>query len=193
MLGGGGQSRMTMAIMMLGMAAVLCIGLAVMTRYAKVQIAQKKPDAGTPKPAGAFDERIKSLSREAYFTTQRDGDENFDPRNTGRWVSHTAPGVYLDVVSDRVLFTSRDKLGSIEGFAEFRAPAVPDEIEEIPRTPPLVRVRSRTAGTWLGRVADDRLQPGSRRYIINSTALNFVPAAELEARGLGEWRRLFQP
>jgi peptide-methionine (R)-S-oxide reductase len=193
----GGNSRLTPAILMASMAALMCAGLVVLMDYAKVQI-KKSPDAAKKAAPAAmgnpFAARIQELSSRNpnfKFITQRDGDDNFDDPGTGAWVRHTEPGLYLDVVSDRVLFSSTDKLESIEGLVEFRGAADPSEIEEVPRTPPLVRLRSKTAGTWLGRIEKDRMNPGARRYCINSTALSFVPATELEARGLGEWRRLF--
>ena len=185
-----GDRKLTPALVMAGLAIALCALLALMTDYAKVQIKIKESKPAAP-PPGKFDARIKSLSKEAYFTTQRDGLDNYDIPHSGKWVNHAEPGVYTDVVSDKVLFASAAKLESIEGYAEFRAPADPAEIEEVPRDPPLVKVRARTAGTWLGRVTSDRQNPGARRYLINSSALDFIPAAQLEARGLGEWRRLF--
>jgi peptide-methionine (R)-S-oxide reductase len=189
MRGGG---KLTPALFVGAFGVIMCGLLVVMTNYAKVQLKQRAASpAGAAAPAGKYEARIKSLSREAYFTTQRDGLDNNDEPHTGRWVRHAEPGVYLDVVSDRVLFASTAKLESVEGFAEFSAPAAPDVVEEVPRDPPVVRLRSRAAGTWLGRVVPDRANAGAKRYIINSTALAFVPAAELEARGLSEWRRLF--
>ncbi len=184
------EGKVRPALFLAGLGVAMCALLALMTKFAKVQIKQSVATPNAP-PAGKFDERIKALSREAYFTTQRDGLDNCDIPNTGKWVNHAELGVYTDVVSDKVLFASIAKLESVEGFAEFSATTDSAEVEEIPRVPPLVKVRSRTAGTWLGRVTGDRKNPGAKRYIINSTALDFVPAADLEARGLGEWRRLF--
>jgi peptide methionine sulfoxide reductase MsrB len=190
-----GGSRMSPAILLAGMAALMCAGLVVLMKYARVQIQKNPPAAAKPAtPESPFAARIAELSRNNknfYFITQAGGDDNDDAPGDGKWVRHAEPGLYLDAVSDRVLFSSTDKLESIDGQAEFRTPAAPEEVLEVPRTPPLVRLRSKTAGTWLGRLADDRTAPGQKRYVINSTALSFVPAAELEARGLGEWRRLF--
>lgn len=53
-----------------------------------------------------------------------------------------------------------------------------------------LHIRSKTANSWLGWIGTDE-SSGTRRYVINSSALRFVPAAELEKHGLGRHRALF--
>ena len=109
------------------------------------------------------------------------------------WDNH-APGIYVDVVSGEPLFSSLDKFDSGSGWPSFTRPIEKTNVAE-KRDASLgmnrVEVRSKLADSHLGHLFDDGPKPTGLRYCVNSAALRFVPVAELEQQGYGQYRSLF--
>ncbi|HEY3520537.1 MAG TPA: peptide-methionine (R)-S-oxide reductase MsrB [Rhodanobacteraceae bacterium] len=105
-------------------------------------------------------------------------------------------GLYVDVVSGEPLFTSMDKFESGCGWPSFSKPVESaNVIEKRDTTHGMIRteVRSKYADSHLGHVFDDGPRDrGGLRYCINSASLRFVPLADLEKEGYGEYRQLFE-
>lgn len=138
-------------------------------------------------------EALGRLTDRQFAVTQDDATE--PPFRNEYWDNHEK-GIYVDVVSGQPLFSSSDKFDSGSGWPSFTKPIDATAIvEKTDRTLWMKRteVRSSGADSHLGHVFDDGpRQAGGLRYCMNSAALRFVPVAELEAQGYGDFLPLFR-
>ncbi|HEY0369279.1 MAG TPA: peptide-methionine (R)-S-oxide reductase MsrB [Chthoniobacterales bacterium] len=166
---------------------VVLLGGAIFTR----SMAQKD-ETKTTTSAGDGDLKSK-LTAEQYRVTQQCGTE--PPFRNAYWDNHK-PGIYVDIVTGKPLFSSLDKFDSGTGWPSFTKPIAHEVVKEktdrgfgMERT----EVRSAASDSHLGHLFDDGPRDkGGMRYCINSAALRFVPLEKLKEEGYAEFLPLFE-
>ena len=138
-----------------------------------------------------YKEQILKLTPLQYKVTQ----ENETERPfSNEYNNEYRDGIYIDIVSKKVLFSSLDKFDGHCGWPSFTKPIDENQILEKPdytlrraRT----EVRSTEANSHLGHVFDDG-PDGNLRYCINSASLEFIPKEDLLEKGFEKYLELFK-
>ncbi len=170
------------------------IGIAVMAARtrAETQIVPPTPFQEVPVKAPDKTELKKRLTPMQYRVTQESATE---PAFQNEYWDNHQEGLYVDVVTGKPLFSSRDKYDSGCGWPSFTKPLEATEIQEKKDTSyGMVRIEVRAANSdsHLGHVFEDGpIDKGGLRYCINSASLRFVPVADLEKAGYGQYLALF--
>lgn len=133
-------------------------------------------------------EKLKTLTPLQFNVTQKEGTErNF----ANEYYSNKEKGIYVDIVSGEPLFLSTDKYDSGTGWPSFVKPIDYSHItlhEDDGLLTSRIEVKSALAGSHLGHVFDDGPSDrGGKRYCMNSASLRFIPVADMEKEGYGEF------
>ena len=128
----------------------------------------------------------KNLNEMQYYVTQENGTER---PFTGEYDDFYEEGIYVDLVSGEVLFSSKDKYDAGCGWPSFsKSIHKLNEIKDVSHNMIRTEVRSKTADSHLGHVfADGPKDKGGLRYCINSAALRFIPKKDMNKEGYQDY------
>lgn len=135
----------------------------------------------------------EKLSPLAYHVTQENGTE---PPFANEYWDHDEEGIYVDIITGEVLFSSTDKYDAGCGWPSFTKPIDPYYVTEhldLSHGMKRTEVRSRQSNAHLGHVfPDGPKKAGGLRYCINSAALRFIPKQDMKKAGYGHYLYLFK-
>jgi len=134
---------------------------------------------------------IKELDPIAFEVTQNSATER---PHTHPYNEEERDGIYVDVVSGKPLFSSKDKYDAGCGWPSFTKPIEVGLVDyHVDHSLHMTRIeiKSHDVESHLGHVFEDGIEPTGLRYCINGASLRFIPKEKLEQEGYGDYIKLF--
>lgn len=138
-----------------------------------------------------YKDKIKNLTPLQYNVTKKNATE---PPFQNEYHDEFREGIYVDIISDEVLFSSQEKFDSHCGWPSFTKPVNSELVlEKKDYSQGMIRteVRSKNPDSHLGHVFNDGPN-GNLRYCINSASIRFIPKEDMEKEGYSEYLKLFK-
>ncbi len=158
----------------------------------KFEKAKKAVDTSKKFVKKPVEELKETLTDLQFAVTQNSATE---PPFNNEYFNHFEEGIYVDITTGEPLFMSDDKFESGCGWPSFSKPIDFNLITNImDKSHGMIRteVRSKNGDAHLGHVFEDGpTDRGGLRYCINSASLRFIPKAQMEKEGYGEYLKLF--
>lgn len=119
-----------------------------------------------------------------YEVTQNKGTER--AFNNKYW-NNEEEGIYVDIVTEQPLFSSKHKFKSGSGWPSFSKAISDDliyEVEDKSLGMKRIEIKSVLGGTHLGHLFYDGPKKfGGKRYCMNSASLRFIPKEKMQEVG----------
>ncbi|PYL53008.1 MAG: peptide-methionine (R)-S-oxide reductase [Verrucomicrobia bacterium] len=161
--------------------------------YSSIQAEKKKTGNYNYLQSVPSDSVLKSkLTEDQYRITRQNGTETAF-RN--EYWDNNKPGIYVDVITNDPLFSSRDKFDGGTGRPTFTKPISPDSVfQQADNSNNMQRIelRAKLSNSHLGHLFKDPTSPTGERYAVNSAAMRFVPMDKMEAEGYAEYLQSFE-
>ena len=161
--------------------------------YSSIQAEKKKTGNYNYLQPVPSDSVLKSkLTEDQYRITRQNGTETAF-RN--EYWDNNKPGIYVDVITNDPLFSSRDKFDGGTGRPTFTKPISPDSVfQQADNSNNMQRIelRAKLSNSHLGHLFKDPTSPTGERYAVNSAAMRFVPMDKMEAEGYAEYLQSFE-
>jgi methionine-R-sulfoxide reductase len=134
------------------------------------------------------DEIRKKLTKLQYEVTQNKGTER---AFKNEYWNNNEIGIYVDIVTEQPLFSSKDKFKSGSGWPSFTKPISEDllvEVEDKSLGMNRIEIKSALGDTHLGHLFyDGPKDVGGRRYCMNSASLKFIPKDKMIQLGYEDY------